>query len=105
MNEFENAWHNVRGIDNAEMRRNAVLAEQKYGDIINMEHPVSKVHPRLSRESRAAQFSPFAALTGLEKRMEEAAENTRELFENDTLRVSFDELMKPPEDIDPDEDV
>lgn len=36
-----------------------------------MEHPTSKKHPRMSREMRAAQFSPFAALTGLDKKMDE----------------------------------
>ena len=94
MNDFENAWHNVRGADTTEMQRNAYLAEKKYGDIINMPHPISKKHPRLSRESRAAQFSPFAALTGLEKRMEAAAERTREYYENDVELVSFNELME-----------
>ncbi len=36
----------------------------KYDDIINLPHPEPKKHPRMSLENRAAQFSPFAALTG-----------------------------------------
>lgn len=36
-----------------------------YDDIANLPHPTSKKHPRMSMEERAAQFSPFAALTGL----------------------------------------
>lgn len=36
----------------------------KYEDIINLPHPVSKKHPRMSLYDRAAQFSPFAVLTG-----------------------------------------
>jgi hypothetical protein len=36
----------------------------KYDDIINLPHHVSKVHPQMSLMDRAAQFSPFAALTG-----------------------------------------
>ena len=36
----------------------------KYADIIDLEHPTSKVHPRMNKEDRAAQFAPFAALTG-----------------------------------------
>ena len=36
----------------------------RYDDIINLEPPVSKKHPPMDRLSRAAQFSPFAALTG-----------------------------------------
>ena len=38
----------------------------KYSDIINMEHHTSLKHPRMSYEARAAQFAPFAALTGFE---------------------------------------
>ena len=37
---------------------------QKYDDIINLLHPEPKNHPRMSPINRAAQFSPFAALTG-----------------------------------------
>ena len=36
----------------------------KYDDIINLQHPEPKKHIRMSLENRAAQFSPFAALTG-----------------------------------------
>ena len=36
----------------------------KYDDIINLPHPEPQKHPRMSLENRAAQFSPFAALTG-----------------------------------------
>ena len=35
-----------------------------YEDISYLPHPTSKKHPRMSMEERAAQFSPFAALTG-----------------------------------------
>lgn len=35
-----------------------------YDDIINLPHHVSTVHPHMSAIDRAAQFSPFAALTG-----------------------------------------
>lgn len=38
----------------------------KYDDIINLEHPTSSRHPRMSSVERAAQFSAFAALTGYE---------------------------------------
>ena len=39
-------------------------AMQVYGDIINLPHPEPKGRPRMAREMRAAQFAPFAALTG-----------------------------------------
>lgn len=47
-----------------------------YEDIINLEHPTSKKHPRMSMEARAAQFSPFAALTGFEDELEETGRLT-----------------------------
>ena len=36
----------------------------KYDDIIDLPHPTSQNHPRMSLYDRVAQFSPFAALTG-----------------------------------------
>ena len=36
----------------------------QYDDIIRLPHPDSPKHPRMSLHDRAAQFSPFAALTG-----------------------------------------
>lgn len=38
-----------------------------YDDIINHSHHVSKRHPQMPLENRAAQFAPFAALTGYEE--------------------------------------
>ena len=43
-----------------------------YDDIINLPHHVSTKHPRMSMYNRSAQFSPFAALTGYEKAIEES---------------------------------
>lgn len=36
----------------------------EYDDIINLPHHVSKRHPQMSMQARAAQFAPFAAVTG-----------------------------------------
>jgi hypothetical protein len=47
--------------------------DHAYDDIISLDRPPSPGHPPLSRESRAAQFSPFAALTGFEDAIEETA--------------------------------
>ena len=40
---------------------------EQYDDIINLPHPASSKHPRMSMMARAAQFAPFAALTGYEE--------------------------------------
>ena len=45
--------------------------EHQYDDIINMPHHTSKKYPRMAAIDRAAQFSPFAALTGYEEALEE----------------------------------
>lgn len=50
----------------------------KYDDIINLPHPTSKKHPRMSLYARTAQFSPFAALTGHEAAIKETARRTDE---------------------------
>jgi hypothetical protein len=52
-----------------------------YDDIINLPHHVSATRPRMSRENRAAQFSPFAALTGHEAAVAETARYTGEKIE------------------------
>ena len=45
-----------------------------YDDIINLPHHVSEKHPQMSMLQRAAQFAPFAALTGHEDALEETAQ-------------------------------
>lgn len=50
----------------------------KYDDIINLPNPTSRNHPRMSLYARAAQFSPFAALTGYEAAIRETARQTDE---------------------------
>lgn len=47
-----------------------------YFEILSRIHPTSKKHPRMSRMNRAAQFAPFAALTGYEESIEETARLT-----------------------------
>lgn len=49
---------------------------QNYDDIINREHPTSRKHPRMSMHDRAAQFSPFAALTGYGDAVDETVRET-----------------------------
>lgn len=52
----------------------------KYDDIINLPHHTSQRHPRMSLQNRAAQFSPFAALTG----HSEAIRETQRLTDSKT---------------------
>ena len=73
----------------------------KYDDIINLPHPTSKKHPRMSRQNRAAQFSPFAALTGYDAEIREIARQTEkkmQLSEDqwDILNEKIMELLKLP---------
>lgn len=57
--------------------------EHKYDDIISLPHHVSKVHPRMSIQNRAAQFVPFAALTGYEEGLRESIRLTDKKIELD----------------------
>ena len=47
-----------------------------YGDIIDLPHHQSQVHPHMSLYDRAAQFAPFAALTGYDDMISEEARET-----------------------------
>ena len=73
---------------------------QQYDDIINLPHHVSTVHPHMSLHDRAAQFLPFAALTGYEDAIRETGRLTEERVSlseseieslNERLRVLSDE--------------
>lgn len=48
----------------------------RYADMLSLPHPVSSKHPRMSVHDRAAQFAPFAALTGYEDAIGEAGRLT-----------------------------
>lgn len=64
----------------------------KYDDIIDLPHPTSKKHPRMSRQNRAAQFSPFAALTGYDAAIRETAritEDRQELSEDAAVELNY----------------
>ena len=53
----------------------------EYDDIINLPHYEPKNHPRMSMWKRAAQFAPFAALTGYEEAVREAERQNEALYE------------------------
>ena len=54
-----------------------------YDDIIDLPHHVSETHPPMSRADRAAQFSPFAALTGYDAAVRETDRVTERRIELD----------------------
>ena len=53
----------------------------KYDKIIDLPHHQSKNHPQMPLYDRAAQFAPFAALTGYDDLVEETARVTDEKIE------------------------
>jgi hypothetical protein len=57
--------------------------KDKYRDIIDMPHHVSPKRPHMSLQDRAAQFAPFAALTGLDSAMDETARRVEDEFLED----------------------
>ncbi len=62
-----------------------------YDDILHLPHHVSKKHPQMSMRDRAAQFSPFAALTGYEDAIGETGrltEQRRELSEHEQAELN-----------------
>jgi len=71
---------------------------EDYSDIINLPHHVSRNHPQMPMEARAAQFAPFAALTGYDAVINETARLTDrqvelEEYDNERLNRIFSELM------------
>ena len=50
--------------------------KDSYEDIISLPHHVSDTRPHMSVSDRAAQFSPFAALTGYDEKIRETARLT-----------------------------
>ena len=77
-----------------------------YEDIINLPHHVSKKRKRMSQIDRAAQFSPFAALTGYDAAILETGRLTDKRVEldegtkailNEKLTIIADFIKEQPE--------
>ena len=67
----------------------------RYDDIIHLPHHQSQVHPHMSLSDRAAQFSPFTALTGYDDAVQETARLTESRIELDeNSRVLLDERLR-----------
>ena len=60
----------------------------QYDDIIRLPHPDSPKHPRMSLYDRAAQFSPFAALTGHSAAIAETGRLTDQRMELDEYEMA-----------------
>ena len=70
----------------------------QYEDIINLPHHVSPTRPQMPMSDRAAQFAPFAALTGYDAAIKETGRLTDEKIELDeealtTLDMKYQFLM------------
>lgn len=67
----------------------------RYDDIIHLPHHVSKTHPQMPVSDRAAQFAPFAALTGHDAAIREKARLTEEKAELDeNAKMIIDEKLR-----------
>lgn len=66
-----------------------------YDDIIDLPHPVSKRHPQMPLSDRAAQFAPFAALTGHDEAIKETARLTDSFVElSEEQREKLDKRLQ-----------
>lgn len=67
----------------------------KYDNIINLPHHTSTKQPRMSAIGRAAQFSPFAALTGYDAAVNETARLTDQRIELDEYeKAALDDRLR-----------
>ena len=68
--------------------------DHSYDDIIMLPHYVSKKHPHMPPLNRAAQFSPFAALTGHDEAIRETARLTDAFVEiDDEKKILLNEQL------------
>lgn len=66
----------------------------RYDDMLRLPHPVSTRHPPMSLLNRAAQFSPFAALSGYDAEVAEAGRMTdRRLSLSESEKAALDERL------------
>ena len=81
------------------------MKNDNYQDIINLPHYVSKKRQQMPISDRAAQFAPFAVLTGYEENIKEATRLTdtrieideeRKLILNDKLQIILNNIKDEP---------
>jgi len=63
------------------MKSEKFATAQLYADIIDLPHYEPKHHPRMSMWNRAAQFAPFAALTGYDAAIKDTAQQNEDSYE------------------------
>lgn len=69
--------------------------KNSYEDMLYLKHPISKKHPNMSLKERAAQFSPFAALSGYESAIQNTARLTKEKIQLDEMEKNrLDEKLR-----------
>lgn len=78
----------------------------EYDDIIHLPHHVSSKRPKMPMSDRAAQFSPFAALTGYDDAIQETGRLTEQKIEldeealqelNEKFNILQEHLCEQPE--------
>lgn len=62
----------------------------RYDDIINLPHHQSNTHAHMSTHNRAAQFMPFAALSGYDDLIRRTAESSNEAVERANAPVGLE---------------
>ena len=71
------------------------MGNGKYDDMVYMQNPTPTCKPRMSLHDRAAQFSPFAALTGYDAAVEETARLTDTRLElSEDMKTILNEKMQ-----------
>ena len=77
----------------------SVIDNRKYAGIMNLPHHVSPTRPQMPMSDRAAQFSPFAALTGLDAALRETARLTDQRITLDEYeQAALDETLQTVRD-------
>ena len=93
--QFKAAWHNTRGADLEELKRAREEARRIYGDLLELPYDGVRWHKHMTNDKRAAQFSPFAALTGYEELIDETGRQTdmQAVLSEDRKR-ELDEMLR-----------
>ena len=81
MSRNKNTNKNTNKNINKNMEMEFLTPTHRYDDIINLPHPISRIHQPMPIEARAAQFMPFAALTGHAEAIRETARRHMEKWE------------------------